>query len=87
MIAPEGAATEKVAVAPPRARPSHNFKWDEESDLLFLKAVLTNKAFIRSAETFEVKWIRVILDLTKREKFVSQNLAVDLWYHASESRW
>lgn len=61
-----------VVVAAPRARPSHNFKWDDESDLLFLKAVYANKAYIRSLETFEVKWIRVILDLTKREKFSSQ---------------
>ena len=66
---------EVVAVAPalaPRARPSHNFKWDDETDLLFLKAVQANKAFIRSSEKLETKWLRVIADLGKRDAFLSQ---------------
>lgn len=72
MLTSEGSAVAAVVVAAPRARPSHNFKWDEESDLFFLKAVHANKAFIRSGETLEVKWMRVILDLSKRDKFMSQ---------------
>ena len=64
--------TDAVIPAVARARPSHNFKWDNESDLIFLKAVHANKAYIRSGETFEVKWMRVIIDLTKREKFSAQ---------------
>lgn len=61
-----------AVVAAPRVRPSHNFKWDEESDLLFLKAVFANKAYIRTAETLEVKWVRVFSDLTNRVKFMNQ---------------
>ena len=34
MLTTEETAVAAVVVVAPRVRPSHNFKWDEESDLL-----------------------------------------------------
>ena len=59
-----------------KTRQPHNFKWDEETDLLFLKAVLINKAYIRSNEKLEIKWLRVNADLSKRTKFIEQGFQV-----------
>ena len=72
MLTTEETVVAAVVVVAPRVRPSHNFKWDEESDLLFLKAVFANKAYIRTAETLEVKWLQVVSDLAKRDKFTNQ---------------
>jgi hypothetical protein len=44
-----------VVVAATKTRQPHNIKWDEETNLLFLKAVLINKAYIRSNEKLEIK--------------------------------
>ena len=72
MLTTEETPVAAIVVAAPRARPSHNFKWDEESELFFLKAVFVNKAYIRTAETLEVKWVRVVSDFAKRDKFTNQ---------------
>lgn len=49
------------------------FKWDPATELLFAKAAYSNKAYIRTKENFEVKWLRVIDDLSTRTLFTEQS--------------
>jgi hypothetical protein len=48
------------------------FKWCPLSELMFAKASYSNKTYIRTRETFEVKWLRVIDDVSSRTIFNEQ---------------
>ena len=43
-----------LTVATIKTRQPRNFKWDEETDLIFLQSVRRNKAYIKSADKLEV---------------------------------
>ena len=54
-----------LTVATVKTRQPRNFKWDEETDLIFLQSVQGNKTYIKSADKLELKWQRVLSDLSK----------------------
>lgn len=48
------------------------FKWCPATELMFARAAFSNRAFIRTRETFDVKWLRVRDDLLTRSLFSEQ---------------
>lgn len=71
IIGPMISDASDVAVAAAAAAGNY-FKWCLLSELMFAKASYSNKAYIRTRETFEIKWQRVIDDVTSRTTFSEQ---------------